>query len=125
MQIIIRAMDHDLKYNVMQRIKFIHFIRNVGKPVVVEGSLMIAAVLVSRFWVSFDNVLANSSRVFGAWSLGSDIRYVFSAVANADIIVQVLMAAIFVSLLWTARKVMGENGHALKFAIPVFGSANR
>ena len=104
---IISEVHDDLKYRVMQRIKFIYLTRKIFSPLVAEAALMVAALLVCRFWVSLGSVSTNF-RVESV-SFGSLANYLLSAVYHTETIVQVMMGVFLVAFILVVRNLVVEK----------------
>jgi hypothetical protein len=116
--VIIREIQDSVEYRVMQRVRFIHFMRKIFSPLLIESALMVAALFVSQYWVSFDHVLSNMRSVGMSLSIRAYLNYIFAAFVKTDLIVQTLLVIAFISALLIVRNNLLNNKLIYRFLKP-------
>jgi hypothetical protein len=79
----------ELKSNVMKRVRNIHSMRVVIRPLLIELMVIIAATVSLMYLVSVPNVLKNMSNLSGP---GHYLKYLFEAFLHTEFVVQIFIA---------------------------------
>ncbi len=100
-----------LKKEVMQRVKAIHYMRTVVRPLLIEGLLFIAVLIAISSLVSIPNIIINISH---SPKLSSYFTFLYEAFVHTQLIVQLMLVVAIALFALLAADIIKNFRYAFK-----------